>query len=167
MQKFVVCLLSVVFLCGCTSLGSGKLSESEKLTIIDLARYTITQQNRKFVTFEEAAIINKEMPEVKIRYSGPREGKMTISWSIEEKTANMKNKILNVKSKIGNMKGKTVNFVYSGKFLTDSAMWQMGIAKHTYIVSKKKTNPFRKHKKVEAADFDDLRGKDKVAGKKR
>jgi len=170
MQKSVVCLmLSVVFLCGCTSigLGSGKLSESEQLTVIDLARYTITRQNRKFVTAEEAAFINKEMPEVKIRYSGPREGKMTISWSIEEKTANMKNKILNVKSKIGNTKGKTVNFVYSGKFLTDSAMWRMGIVKQKYSKSKNTANPFRKRKKVEAADFDDLRKKDKIVGNKR
>ena len=149
MQKSVICLmLSVVFLCGCTSigLGSGKLSESEQLTVIDMARYTITQQNRKFVTAEEAAFINKQMPEVKVRYSGSRQGKMLISWA---------------------MKNKTVNFVYSGKFLTDSAMWRMGIVKRRYSKSKNKANPFRKRKKVEAADFDDLRKKDKIAGNKR
>ena len=149
MQKSVVCLmLSVVFLCGCTSigLGSGKLSESEQLTVIDMARYTITRQNRKFVTAEEAAFINKQMPEVKVRYSGSRQGKMLISWA---------------------MKNKTVNFVYSGKFLTDSAMWRMGIVKQKYSKSKNTANPFRKRKKVEAADFDDLRKKDKIVGNKR
>ena len=149
MQKSVICLmLSVVFLCGCTSIGmgSGKLSESERLTVVDMARYTITQQNRKFVTAEEAAFINKQMPEVKVRYSGSRQGKMLISWA---------------------MKNKTVNFVYSGKFLTDSAMWRMGIVKQKYSKSKNKANPFRKRKKVEVADFDDLRKKNKMAGNKR
>ena len=147
MQKLVVCLaLSVLFVCGCTSLNSDKLSEFDQLTVIDMARYTITQQNRKFVTAEEAAHINKQMPEVKIRYSAPREGKMLISWP---------------------MKNKTVNFVYSGKFLTDSAMWRMGIVKHKYSKSKNIKNPFSKHKKVEAADFNDLRKKDRIVGNKR
>jgi hypothetical protein len=138
MQKIVVCLvLSALFVSGCTSLDSEKLSEFDQLTVIDMARYTITQQNRKFVSAEEAAHINKQMPEVKIRYSAPREGKMLISWPL---------------------KNKTVTFVYSGKFLTDSAMWEMGIIKHDYRVSKKKINPFSKRKKVEATDFNDLRG---------
>ena len=145
MQKSVVCLmLSVVFLCGCTSigLGSGKLSESEQLTVIDLARYTITRQNSKFVTAEEAAFINKEMPEVKVRYSGPREGKMTISWA---------------------MKNKTVNFVYSGKFLTDSVMWRMGITRYDKKISKNTANPFRKRKKTQVSDFDDLSTKGRIS----
>jgi hypothetical protein len=138
MQKNVLCLvLSVVCLCGCASFDSAKLSEFDQLTVIDMARYTITkmQKNKKFVTAVEAAHINKQMPEVKIHYSAPREGKMLMSWP---------------------MKNKTVNIVYSGKFLTDSAMWQMGIVKHNYSINKKKSNPFSKYKKMDATDFKDL-----------
>jgi len=154
MKKNVLSLVAgILLLCGCTSFDSGILSESEKLTIIDMARYTITKmpKNTKFVTAVEADVINETMPKVKVRYTGRRQGKMFISWSVD------KNK----------KEGKTVNFVYSGKFLTDSAMWRMGIVKQKYSKSKNTANPFRKRKKVEAADFDDLRKKDKIVGNKR
>lgn len=143
MKKNIICLVSsVLFLCGCASLDpdAGILSESEKLTIIDMARYAITKnrKNKKFITTAETELINKQMPDVKVRYSGPRQGRMLISWALKK---------------------KTVNFIYSGKFLTDSAMWEMGIVKHDYKISKKKANPFQKQKKVSAADFEDLRKK--------
>lgn len=151
MSKMILSLAaSVLILSGCSSigLGSGKLSESEKLTIIDMARYTITRmkKNRKFATAAEADMINKTMPDVKVLYSGPRQGKMTMSWELNN---------------------KTINFVYSGEFLTDKAMWKMGISKHTYKVSKKAVNPFQKHTKVAPDDFDDLRGNSKTIGNKR
>jgi hypothetical protein len=151
MGKIVLFLTAgVLLLCGCSSMNidSGKLSESEKLTIVDMARYTITKmrKNKKFVTMEEAAVINKKMPDIKIKYDAPREGKMMISWPL---------------------KTKTVNFVYSGKFLTDSAMWRMGIAKHDYRVSKTRTNPYSKVKDVNESDFNDLRKKAKKSNKKR
>ena len=151
MGKIVLSLVaSILFLCGCTSinLDSGKLSESEKLTIIDMARYTITKmkKNKKFASAAEADIINKTMPEVKVLYNGPRQGKMTMSWEL---------------------KNKTINFVYSGEFLTDKAMWKMGISRHTYKISKERVNPFQKHIKVEVSDFDDLRRKSKAIGNKR
>lgn len=143
MGKAVLFLVvSILILSGCSSTGldSGKLSESEKLTIIDMARYTITgiKKNQKFVNAADAEFIKKKMPEVKVLYNGPRQGKMTMSWAL---------------------KSKTVNFVYSGKFLTDSAMWQMGIVKHDLHISRKKVNPFKKREKVDVKDFDDLRGK--------
>ncbi|MBU8902722.1 MAG: hypothetical protein KOO69_08280 [Victivallales bacterium] len=151
MGKIILSLAtSVLFLCGCTSvnLDSGKLSESEKLTIIDMARYTITKmkKNKKFASAAEADIISKTMPEVKVLYSGPRQGKMTMSWEL---------------------KNKTINFVYSGEFLTDKAMWKMSISKHIYKISKKRVNPFQKHIKIEATDFDDLRRKSKTTENKR
>ena len=156
MGKTVLSLIAgILLLCGCASLESDKLSDSEKLTVIDLARYTITQmpKNKKFVNPMEAAFINKTMPEVKIHYTGPRQGKMLISWTLLSK---------NKKT------GKTVNFVYSGKFLTDDIMWRMGIVKHVYNRSKKKVNPYRKIKGVESADFKDLMKKDVlIGGKKR
>ena len=93
-----------------------------------------------------ADIINKTMPEVKVLYSGPRQGKMIMSWGF---------------------KNKTINFVYSGEFLTDKAMWKMGISRHTYKISKERVNPFQKHIKVEVSDFDDLRRKSKAIGNKR
>jgi len=143
----------ILLLCGCSSFDSGILSDSEKLTIIDMARYTITRmpKNKKFVTPVEAAAINKTMPEVKIRYTGPRQGKMYISWSVDT----------NAKE------GKTINFVYSGEFLTDDAMWRMGIVKYKKHESKKKVNPYHKIKGVEGADFRDLLKKNVVLGKKR
>ena len=149
MSKMILSLAaSVLILCGCSSIGldSGKLSESEKLTIIDMARYTITRmkKNKKFATAAEANMINTTMPDVKVLYSGPRQGKMTMSWEL---------------------KNKTINFVYSGEFLTDNAMWKMGISKHTYEVSKKRVNPFQKHVKVVPTDFDDLRKNSKTIRK--
>jgi len=151
MGKIVLLLVvSVLVFCGCNSisLDAGKLSESEKLTIIDMARYTITgmRKNKKFVSSAEADIINKKMPDVKVLYSGPRQGKMTISWPLES---------------------KTVNFVYSGKFLTDSAMWRMGITRYDKKISKKKINPLRKRERVEVSDFDDLRKTGGFPGNKR
>ena len=154
MEKIILALMAGVLLsCGCTSFDSGILSEPEKLTIIDMARYTITKmsKNKKFITAAEAKVINKTMPEVKIRYTGPRQGKMYISWSIDNDKED----------------GKTVNFVYSGKFLTDSAMWQMGIVKYKRQESKNKVNPYHKVKDVEGSDFKDLMRKDVVLGKKR
>ncbi len=154
MEKMVLTLATaVLLLCGCSSLDSGILSESEKLTIIDMARYTITKmpKNKKFVTAAEADAINKKMPEVRVRYTGPRQGKMFISWSVDS----------------NDKEGKTVNFVYSGKFLTDSAMWRMGIVKYKKHKSKKKVNPYHKVKGVEGADFKDLMKKNVILGKKR
>jgi hypothetical protein len=130
------------------NVDDNKLSESEKLTIIDMARYAITRNsnNRKLITAAEAKEINQKMPDVRIRYNGPRRGRMVISWIMES---------------------KTVNFIYSGEFLTDSAMWQLGIARHDYKVSKEKVKSFTKHSKVKASDFDDLRfnGNSKVRRK--
>jgi len=146
MQKIVLLAATVVlFLSGCASFDSETLSESEQLTVIDMARFTITgmKKNKKFVTLTEAAYINKNMPEVKIKYTGPRQGKMTISWALESSP----------------LKGKVVNFVYSGKLLTDSAMWRMGIVKYDKSKSKTKTNILNKKKKVGAAYFKDLRKK--------
>ena len=155
MQKIVLLATAVVlFLSGCASFDSETLSESEQLTVIDMARFTITgmEKNKKFVSLAEAAYINKNMPEVKIKYTGPRQGKMTISWTLESRT---------LKGKLENrlLKGKVVNFVYSGKFLTDSAMWRMGIVKYEENKSKKKTKMLDKNKKVGAAYFKDLRKK--------
>ena len=142
----------ILLLCGCTSLKSDKLNDSEKLTVVDLARYTITKmpKNRKFVTATEAAFINKTMPEVKVHYTGPRQGKMLISWTLANKSKKA---------------GKTVNFVYSGKFLTDEVMWRMGIVKHVYDRSKNKTNPYRKIKDVSKSDFKELRKKSVIPGR--
>ncbi len=154
MGKNVLSLVAgILLLCGCTSFDSGILSESEKLTIIDMARYTITKmpKNTKFVTTAEADVINETMPEVKVRYTGLRQGKMFISWSVD------KNK----------EEGKTVNFVYSGKFLTDDAMWRMGIVKYKKAKSKKKVNPYSKIKDVEGTDFNDLMKKNVIVGGKR
>ena len=139
-QWMILMICGLLLFCGCASMNidDSKLSESDKLTIIDMARYTITQNsnNRKLVTAAEANEINKKMPDVRIRYSGPRQGRMIISWV---------------------MKSKTVNFIYSGEFLTDNAMWQLGIARHDYKVSKEKVKTFTKQAKVKASDFDDLR----------
>jgi len=144
MSRLTTAFLCVLVLCGCSSID-GKLSESEKITIIDMARYTITRQNKKFVTDREAARINKDMPEVRIHYTGSRRGKMWISWSLDK---------------------KKINLIYSGEFLTDGAMWQLGIAKYKYATSKEKTDPFYKRPQATAADFADLRKKDKtVPGK--
>ena len=153
MGKIVLFLVAgILLLCGCTSLDSETLSESEKLTVVDMARYTITKmpKNGKFVNSMEASFINRTMPEVKVRYTGPRQGKMFISWTLMNK--NKKN-------------GKTVNFIYSGKFLTDDAMWRMGIVKHTYDRSKKRTNPYRKVRDVKDADFKELRKKSMIPGR--
>ncbi len=147
MRKIIFSLyITALFLCGCASLDSGKLSEFDQLTIIDMARYTITgnRKNKKFVTAAEGAAINKKMPEVKIRYTGPRQGRMLISWQL---------------------KNKTVNFVYSGQFLTDRAIWQMGIIKHDSSISKNEVDPFRKRRNAVSSDFDGLRKKDKTIGK--
>ncbi|MDD5597670.1 MAG: hypothetical protein PHV82_06980 [Victivallaceae bacterium] len=144
MGRVAAVFLCILILCGCSSID-GSLSESEKITIIDMARYTITRQNKKFVTDQEAAEINKTMPEVRIHYTGPRQGKMWISWSLDK---------------------KKINFVYSGEFLTDSAMWQMWIAKYKYATSKEKMDPFHKRPQATAADFADLRKKDKVVPRK-
>lgn len=155
MGKMVLSFTAVIILllCGCSSFDSGILSDSEKLTIIDMARYTITKmpKNKKFVTEAEADAINKKMPEVKIRYTGPRQGKMYISWSVDT----------------NDKEGKTVNFVYSGKFLTDSAMWRMGIVKYKKNKSKEKVNPYRKIKGVEGTDFQDLVKQNVFLGNKR
>ena len=154
MVKMVLALTAVILLlCGCSSFDSGILSESEKLTIIDMARYTITQmpKNKKLVTAAEADAINRTMPEVKVRYTGSRQGKMYISWSVPT----------------NDKEGKTVNFVYSGRFLTDSAMWRMGIVKYKKHKSKEKVNPYHKVKGVEGADFKDLVKKNVMLGKKR
>lgn len=153
MGKIVLFLTAgILLLCGCASLDSETLSESEKLTVVDMARYTITKmpKNRKFVNSMEASFINKTMPEVKVHYTGPRQGKMFISWILINK--NKKN-------------GKTVNFIYSGKFLTDDAMWRMGIVKHVYDRSKKKINPYRKVRDVKDADFKELRKKSMIPGR--
>ena len=153
MQKIVLLAsLFVLFLSSCASFDSEKLSESEQLTVIDMARFTITgmEKNKKFVSMTEAAYINKNMPEVRIKYTGPRQGKMTISWTLESKAS---------KGKLGSRlsKGKVVNFVYSGEFLTDSAMWRMGIVKYEENKSKKKTSMLDKSKKIGAEDFKGLR----------
>ena len=150
---FLTLTAGILLLSGCSSFDSGILSESEKLTIIDMARYTITKmpKNKKFVTPAEADAINKTMPKVKVRYTGPRQGKMFISWSVDS----------------NDKEGKSVNFVYSGRFLTDSAMWRMGIVKYKKQKSKEKVNPYRKIRGVEGADFKDLMKKNVILGKKR
>ena len=149
MNKIFLAFLISLFLCACTSLdmNSRKSSESEKITIIDMARYTLTQQskNRRLISVAEAIRINKETPEVKIRYTGHRQGRMMISWSLEN---------------------KRVNLIYSGKFLSDSAMWELSIAKHARQISKKKVNPYAKRKSVEEKDFADLRKNKTVLIKK-
>jgi len=148
MKKIVLSLAaSLLFLCACNSLTSEKLSESEKLTIVDMARYTITkmEKNKKFATAAEADFINTNMPEVKVLYTGHRKGKMTMSWTC---------------------KNKTINFVYSGEFLTDRAMWKMGIVRHTLNKSKGKVDPLKKVKSANPADFDDLRVNMKNKAKK-
>lgn len=144
MIRLTMTFLCVLLLCGCGSID-GQLSESEKITIIDMARYTVTTQNKKFVTDREAAQINKEMPEVRIHYTGPRQGRMWMSWSLEK---------------------KKVSLVYSGEFLTDRAMWEMGIAKHAYEISKEKVDPYHQRSKTSVEDFADLRRKDKAAAGK-
>ena len=150
MQKIIFSLfICGVFLCGCTSVStdSGKLTETEQLTIVDIARYTITQnrKNKRFVTDQEAAIISKQMPEVKIHYTGPRQGRMYISW---------------------HLKHKSINFVYSGNFLANTAMWQMTIAKHDSKLSKKKVKISDKIPQATEKDFSDLRRKDRIQPKK-
>ena len=139
-KRMILVALGMLMLCGCTSMSidDGKLSESDKLTVIDMARYTITQNsnNRKLVTAAEAEEINKKMPDVRIRYTGPRRGRMVISWVMSK---------------------KTVNFIYSGEFLTDNAMWQLGIIKHDLKISREKVKPDAKHAKATVADFEDLR----------
>ncbi|MDD5698035.1 MAG: hypothetical protein PHH77_05415 [Victivallaceae bacterium] len=141
----LILFMGGLFWCGCTSMGpdSGKLSEAEQLTVIDLARYTITRnrKNQQLVTAAERDIINKRLPEVKIRYTGPRQGRMAMSWMLD---------------------GKTINFIYGGHFLTDSASWEMGIVRHDYRISKNKVDPFRKRKNAVPSDFDDLRKKGKT-----
>jgi hypothetical protein len=141
----ISCFAVILLLSGCSSvdIDSGKLSDKDKITIIDMARYAITgnEKNKKFVTAEERDKINREMPIVKIHYTGYREGQMIMSWELAK---------------------KTINFKYSGKFLTDSAMWQMRITKHDYSVSKDKKDPFRARTKAMPKDFEGLLKEDKM-----
>lgn len=132
--------LCIMIFCGCSSL-SGKLSDSEQLTLIDIARYTITKQNRKFVTAKEANEINNKMPEVRIHYTGPKQGKIWISWDLDE---------------------KKINFTGYGELVPEHIMWQMYIAKHKSKVSKKELDPFRRRPPARTEDFAGLLKKDKI-----
>jgi hypothetical protein len=102
---------------GCSSARPGEFSSSDRLTekeqedLINFARFFLTRGN-KFATSDQKTYINFTKPEFTILYTGPKQGKATMSWKL---------------------KTKTIRAIASGKLLSDDMRWQVKVAKHSNI----------------------------------
>ncbi len=129
----------ITFLCSCES---GRISDSddnytltekESTDLVTVARFIILKNSKKFINDQEKIIIETQQPDVKTSYSGPKTGKMTITWSFPN---------------------RDLRIIASGELLSGSRGWRVTVVKKD---PKWETNQnLVKKGKVEQKDFQDL-----------
>lgn len=110
-----------------------KLTEKESADLVTVARFIILRNSKRFVNDQEKNLIETQQPDVKTSYSGPKTGKMTITWSFPN---------------------RDVRIIASGELLSGSRGWRVSVVKKEL---KWETNKeLVKKGKVEQKDFQDL-----------
>ena len=87
LQLYVLFLTGIVFFCGCAAESAG-FSENDRLTkeetdaVIAHVRRFVLRARRLNLTPAEAEVVRTAQPQVSVRYTGPKTGRLSLHWSL-------------------------------------------------------------------------------------